>query len=126
MELADLSRDRQVALVALIEALVLSDGSVSEGEQREIGKLAEVFGEVEYRSLLDEADARYADLESLKNALKTITDRDSRELILGIVLEDVMASPSVGHAQSDLLQWLAGIWNIQIQEAPAETEERVS
>src|SRR5436190_1476065 len=49
MELSDLTHDERLALVALVEAVIASDATVSEDEQTHIATLAAVFGDEAYR-----------------------------------------------------------------------------
>ena len=50
MTFIELDREQQVALVALVEAVTLSDGYVSEGEEGQISKLADALGNDHYRA----------------------------------------------------------------------------
>ena len=116
MELADLTRHQQIALVALIEKIAMSDGTVVEGEQKEIAHLTEKLGEDNYRELLDEVDERIPDREELKKFLTTIDSQEVRNVIYGTAMEEVMLAPSTNHEQSDFLAWLKEKWAIQVQE----------
>jgi hypothetical protein len=117
MELTELNRRQQIALVALIEELILSDGTVGESEQSEIGQLAETLGEEHYRELLDEADEQIPDTAALKKLLCTITGQEARNLIYGTAMEEAMLGPSVKHEQAEFLAWLKQTWNIEIEES---------
>jgi len=116
MELTELTRNQQVALVALIEKIVLSDGTVVEQEQKEIGEIAEKLGEDNYRELLDDVDERIPDKGALKKFLATIIAQEARNLIYGTAMEEGMLAPSVGHEQSEFLDWLKEEWAVEIQE----------
>ena len=113
MELADLSHDQKIALVALMEAVAMSDTDVTEAEQREIGEVARALGDQEYRSLMEEADERFADLDSLKVFLQAVEDQEARELIYGTVWEEAIANPVLNPIESVLLDWLAREWDLQ-------------
>lgn len=116
MELTDLTRNQQFGLVALIEKIAMSDGTVAEGEQKEIGKIADKLGEDKYRELLDDVDERIQDKAALREFLTTITDQEARDLIYGTAMEESMLAPSVNHEQSELLEWLKGEWSIRIED----------
>lgn len=120
MEIRDLSHDHQVALAGLVEAVAMSDGVVSEGEAGAVGKMAAALGEDAYRQCLEEVESRFADLESLKEYLLTVTDREERELMYGVVVEEIMAIPVADHASSEILEWLRDTWNV-VEGAGDET-----
>jgi len=115
MTISDLSHKQRIALVALMEAVAMADGSVTEGESSRIGAVAEALGDDEYRRLLNEADERFEDLDHLKQFLETIADRNARELIFGTIWEEAVADPTIVHRESELLQWLSGAWGVDTE-----------
>lgn len=121
MTLSDLSHDQLVALAGLVQAVAISDGTVSDGEVGEIGKIADALGAEQYRALMNEADERFPDLDSLKAALSGIEGQAARDLIYGTAMREALADLSPDHAQSDLIQWLADTWQIRVdlQNEPA-------
>jgi len=123
MRIENLSHEQRIALVALVEAMAISDGAISEGEERKIGQVAEALGDEAYRSLLDEAEQRFADREQLREFLKTVTDAAAQELIYGAVMEEAVTVPSVDHAASELLNWLKGAWDIRVEMGPDEASQ---
>ena len=91
MELMELTRKQQVALVAVMEAVALADGVIAEGEQRDIAHLAGLMGDDIYRDLLDDADDMFPDEASLRQYLTTIEVQAARELIKnGVVDEGIL------------------------------------
>lgn len=118
MELTGLTRKQQVALTALMEAVAVSDGQITDGEQREIGLVAVALGEDTYQDLLDEADELFPDVETLKTFLGTVKHQDARDLIFGTVMEEVLSEPSVQHEKFALIEWLAKAWNINVEIKP--------
>ena len=114
MEIREMNRRQQIALVATIEALTVADGAVSENEEEEIGRIAAELGEETYRELLDEAEALCPDHDALERCLDTIADQEARELIYGLATEEMMASPSIEHWKSDFMNRLAAKWNIVV------------
>jgi hypothetical protein len=114
MTLSDLSHEQLVALAGLVEAVAISDGTVSEGEVREIGRIADALGDDRYRELLDEAEARFPDVGALKKALAAIRGEDARQLIFGTAVGEALADLSPDHGQSALIHWLAAEWSIQV------------
>ena len=115
MTLSGLSHDQKLGLVALLELFAMSDGVVSESETKQINKIVEGLGDEEYRKLMDEADTQFADVDMLKSWLEAIKERGARELIYGLVMEEVMNAPTTVH--TELLDWLKSEWNIQVTDA---------
>ena len=113
MNLKDLSRDEQLALVALTEVAVISDRNITDTEVEQIETIADEFGEDTFHELADEAERRFADRTTLKTFLKTITNPESRELILGTVLSETLAD-TLPHEQAEFMDWLAKEWNVTI------------
>lgn len=119
-KLTDLDAGERLALVALMEQIVLADGTVSAAEGVHVRKVVEMLGSEEYRRLTDEADERFKDDAALKDHLRTVTDPEARELILGTVLEEA-AMQGVGNEEDDLIHWLSSEWQVPIvSEAPPE------
>ena len=78
MTIKELAHNQKVALVALLEVLAVRDKAVSEGQERVIGNVAAELGDEEYRRLLDEAEMKFSDVESLKRFLKTIDEKPAQ------------------------------------------------
>jgi hypothetical protein len=123
MELEDLNQDERLALVGLMKLTVMSDGNVSEDELEYVEELVDAFGEDGYQQLLDAFEKRFADAETFRTFLQTITRQDARELIFGTVLEAAGVEAIEG-PEADLLDWLTKTWNIKIEIE--DEEETVS
>jgi len=121
MTISGLSYEQKLALVALLELFVMADGLVTEGEVKEINQIASELGDAEYRELMNEADARFKGIDNLKELLTTIRERAARELIYGLVLEEVMSAPSPTKVP-EILDWLKAEWQIEVSEAEPEEE----
>jgi hypothetical protein len=52
-------------------------------------------------------------LDALKTFLEAIENQEARDLIYGTAWQEAVATPSVNHAESELLSWLASTWGIQ-------------
>lgn len=113
MTISELSHEQRIALVALVKAIVMSNGDVTSGELSEIGQIViKLGGDEEYRSLLNEADERFSDLDDLKIFLRTIEEEEARSVIFGTVWEESVADPNITHEESELIEWVASIWDI--------------
>ncbi len=124
MDLADLNQDEQIALAGLLEFVVLASGHVTEDEQNEIDAIVEALGEDKYRKAVDEVDKRCPDEKALRTFLSTIGRQEARELIYGSVTEAAMTD-SVEGRRSELLDWLAGAWSIEVtyEDLPGDDEK---
>ena len=116
MTLTGLSHEQKLALVALLELFAMTDGVVTEGEVKQINRIADGLGEEAYRDLINEADSHFEDVEMLKASLQTIKERAARELIFGILMEEVMSAPATTHSP-ELLDWLKSEWDIEVTDA---------
>jgi hypothetical protein len=118
MTVSELSHDEQLALVALMEAVAITDDIVSDTEDAEIGKVASALGDETYRGLVAESEKRFADIEQLKAFLIAIRRQESRELILEEVMEEAGGAAAFNHADAELLNWLAKTWDIPVENVP--------
>jgi hypothetical protein len=114
MTLKELSRNEQLALVALTEVAVISDRTITDAEVAQIEDIVDELGDDTFQELADEAESRFPDRSSLKAFLKTITNPDARELILGTILSETLAD-TLPHEQAEFMDWLAREWTIQIK-----------
>lgn len=114
MELEDLNADERIALVGLVREVVMADSQVSEDEIDEVAEIVDAFGEEGYQAAVEAFDARFADEESFRRFLATITRQEARELIYGTVLQGAAADAIEG-GESELLSWLADVWKIEVQ-----------
>lgn len=113
MTLKELSRDEQLALVALTEVAVISDRDVTDQEVSQIDDIVGDLGEETFHALAEEAERRFAKRSDLKAFLQTITNPDARELIVGTVLSETLAD-TLPHEQAEFVGWLAREWNVPI------------
>lgn len=113
MTLKELSRDEQLALVALTEVAVISDRTITDNEVAQIEDIVDELGEDTFHELAEEAETRFPDRTSLKAFLKTIANPEARELILGTVLSETLAD-TLPHEQAAFVEWLAKEWNVTV------------
>lgn len=122
MNIPDLSRDEQLALVALTELAVISDRHITENEVDKVDEIVEALGEDVFQKLADEAEGKFADRQALKSFLSSITRQDARDLIYGTVLSESLAD-TIPHEQAQFMEWLASEWNItlNVESTPMDT-----
>ncbi len=114
MTLQELTRDEQLALVALSEVAVVSNRTVTDNEVAELDSLVHELGEESFHALAEEAERRFAEREALRTFLKTITRPEARELILGTVLTEALAD-TLPHDEARFLEWLTAEWGVPVQ-----------
>lgn len=114
MELGELTHLEQLALLGLIQFIGESNREVTDEESDAIAAIVAALGEEHYRKVAAEADERFDDEESLRNYLQTTGRPEARELIYGHVLEVAMGD-TIQKSESDLLEWLAEQWDLQVQ-----------
>ena len=120
--LASLTSDEKLALVALLKRFVSEDGEVSADEVDAIASVSAALGGDEYRRLVDEADARLATDDDTRAFLESITRQDARETIYEIVFE-AAAGEALQGLEPEMLDWLAKTWGIEIEVLPEPEEE---
>ncbi len=113
MSFTTLTHDQQLALIALMEAIAMANGTISEGERRGIDKVATDLGDEVYRTLLDEVDSRFESVDELKAFLKEIKEKEAQELIYGTVWEESVADPDIKQNEAELVNWLQAEWQIE-------------
>ena len=111
MDVAELTSQEQVALMALIDLLILSDGEVSEGEEAHIKMLVDEMGEEDYLDALDEARAWVTDVDDLEDLLRKVKRPEAQEMILAAVLE-VALDEGIDAREDELIELAARVWEI--------------
>ena len=118
MEIVDLKRDEQIALVGLIEFVAESNATVTDEEVQEISQIVDALGPDKYRQLAEAADERFANEASLKEHLLGVDRPEARELMYGIAL-DMALSDTENLRHSEMLDWLREQWDVSVKIAPA-------
>ena len=114
MELRELNHDERLALVALLELVLESDRTTVDGEVAELDKVIDALGRDEWQQLVDEVDRRFPTEVELQEFLPSIVRQDARDLIYGTAL-DTAIEDSVDLFESQLLDWLAKLWNVRVE-----------
>ncbi len=121
MELMDMNHKEKVACLALVHAVVAADNDTSPEEAEHIASLADEFGEDKYIALVDEANELVQTEDDLKAVVSDIIDQDTRDMVFETILECAIEN-GVVTAESELLEWLAEEWDIEIVFQDDETE----
>lgn len=121
MELRDLNHDEQLALLGLVQFIGESNHEVTDEESETIADVVQAIGVAHYRKVAGEADERFADEAALREFLVNVARPEARELIYGTALEVALAD-TMGHGESELLDWLANAWNIEVSVADDDSD----
>jgi hypothetical protein len=111
---SELNDAERMALVALTEVALRADANISESEVARLDEIVHEVGEETFRALTDEAEHRFADRQTVRVFLQTITRQEARELIYGTVLAEALTD-TMPHTESEFLDWLAQAWNITLK-----------
>jgi len=122
MNIADLSHDERLALVALTELAVISDRNITANEVDKVDEIVDALGEDVFQKLADEAETRFADRKTLKTFLSGITRQEARDIIYGTVLSESLAD-TIPHEQAQFLESLAAEWKVSLEVEPDSTEK---
>jgi hypothetical protein len=119
---ASLTADERLALVALIERVLLSERSADDEEAAALDAFVEEFGEADYAAQVARADSDFEHDDRFKAFLGTITDPESRELILGTVVELALVD-GVQTGEAEWIGWASEAWNVPVSVAGQEPQE---
>ncbi len=113
-QFSTLSHMELLALVGLLEYVIMADNFLTDDEEAQVQHVMASIGTARYEELIDEFDAEYADEQDFRSLLESITNQESRDLIYGNIVDISNANVLMGRT-SDLLEWLAKEWNIDIR-----------
>jgi hypothetical protein len=114
MELPDLTHDERLALVALLEWILKSNVRSTEDEYARIEGVVDALGEDAYQALADEVGTHFANDADLRTFLPSIARQEARELIVATVMDVAMAD-AVDTRESEMLEWLADLWQVDVE-----------
>jgi len=113
MTIAEMKPDELTALIGLAKFVIMSDRILTPEERLKFDAIIEKIGPEKFRELLDKFDTCCPDEDSFRQFLKKIVSQEARESIFRIVF-DLATVDSVDPIESDMLDWLAGEWDIRI------------
>jgi hypothetical protein len=119
--IATLTADERLALVALIERVLLSERPADEEEANALDAFVEKFGEADYAALVAQADSEFEDDDRFEAFLRTITDPDARELILGTVVELALVE-GILTGEAEWIGWTSEAWNVPVSVAGEDVQ----
>jgi hypothetical protein len=112
MNLADLTREEQLALGGLIRLMIRADGVFTDEEEERVDAIGEELGsrELVWRMISDSAQA-FKDDADLRRAAAAVSRVEARELMLG-VLTSVAVADSVTPGEMGLLDAVRVAWGV--------------
>ena len=114
MELQDLNADERIALVGLMKEVVMADRKCRRTSSTRSKRSSMPSARRATSRRWTPSTSRFLDQESFQRFLATITRQEARELIYGNVLQAAAADAIEGR-ESELLSWLADVWNIEVK-----------
>jgi len=112
MDIADLDSKERLALVALLEAVITADRSISEEEEFQLAEIIDALGEETYRKTVEFVDNKVEDEDDLKALLEDVERREAQELIYATVMDVAMSDVVLG-GEVPILDWVAKTWSLQ-------------
>lgn len=112
MQLDELTRDEQLALVGLVRLLVRLDGSFSESEREAVDELADDLGSERFWELIDEAGTSLSESEAIRAQAQRVT-RDEARLAIYDALLDLAMRDTISVEEDGLLEWLRSTWRLE-------------
>ena len=120
MEINQFTKDEKLALVGLIEHLLMADKVVSLEETEALKSVVSEIGEHDYRSLIHDYKSIIGNMDSFKQFLMNIERQEVREIIYGTLFE-IAEADFFDENESELLDWLAKEWKLEININNDET-----
>lgn len=121
MEITQFTKDEKIALVGLIEHLLMADKVVSLEETQSLRNVVSEIGEHAYRSLIHDYRSIISNIDSFKQFLLNIERQEAREEIYGTLFE-IAEADFFDENESELLDWLAKEWNLDINISNEEVD----
>ncbi len=110
-ELRDLSHDERVLLAGCMRAVMLADGSLQEGELKDLDRIYRRLDFHDYEACLDEFEEKYPDEESVMRAAGKVRNPGAQDLILKTMYELTVQNGAPEDAQESILMKLSRIWD---------------
>jgi uncharacterized tellurite resistance protein B-like protein len=112
MKAHQLTREEQLALVALLKLVVRADHGTSVGESVQLHRSATELGGLEtWTELAAEAESRFSDEAALQRHTATVTRRKARRFIFSRLVETAR-SCTIVEEEARILRWIADLWGI--------------
>jgi uncharacterized tellurite resistance protein B-like protein len=111
--LADLDAVEANAFTVLVRTVVRADGGVSDLEREALAAIADEMGQERFWKFMERADY-VTGKEAVERAASRVARTSARELIFA-TLSDLAASETIVETEASVLDWLAGLWKLEIR-----------
>lgn len=111
LEIGDLTREEDLALIGLLKAVIQSDKKLSFDENEELKRVAGLMGPERFHERVGEAKELFVTLSDIKRYARGIDRKPARRLIFDL-LQEMAKRDGVEPAEDDLLAWLAESWEL--------------
>lgn len=109
-----LTREEKMVLIAVMKFIVSTDGVITDREIDDINELAEKKGFEDFRKVFDDVDREVQSIDDLKDLVRKIERRESRELILAYALEFSRADADINPHEIEILKFMSRTWGIKL------------
>ena len=98
--------------MALLDAVIAADRSVSEEEEFQLAEIIDALGEDVYRETLEIVDDKIENEDDLKALIEDVDRSEAQELIYATVMDVAMSDVVLG-GEVPILDWVAETWSLQ-------------
>jgi uncharacterized tellurite resistance protein B-like protein len=112
MEMDELTREEEVALIGLLKAVIQADKQLSFEENEELKRVATQMGADRFHERVTEAKQLFKTLGDIKTYAQKVERPEARERIFAFVRE-MARQDGVIEPEEELLTWLAETWGVE-------------
>jgi hypothetical protein len=111
LEIGDLTREEDLALLGLLKAVIQADKKLSFDENEELKRVATLMGRERFHERVSEAKEMFITLSDIKRYVRGIDRQPARRLIFDL-LRQMAQHDGLEPAEDDLMAWLAESWGL--------------
>jgi hypothetical protein len=111
LEIADLTREEDLALIGLLKAVIQADKELSFEENEELKRIAGLMGRERFHERVGEAKEMFVKLSDIKGFVRKIDRKPARRLIFDL-LKYMAERDGINPAEDELMAWLAEVWEL--------------
>jgi uncharacterized tellurite resistance protein B-like protein len=120
--LDQLTDQEGLALIALAREIVSLDGRLPDAEREALDNVAAELGPERYDALLEHSNRLTGTDEELEEIVGAVERPAAREAIYG-ALFDLASTSSIDPAELELLDWLAEVWELEVDDGDGAEDE---
>ena len=112
LEMSELTREEDLALIGLLKAVIQADKKLSFEESEELERVAALVGADRFHERVSEAKALFITLDDIKEHARQVEREPARQLIFNLLLE-MAKRDEVVPEEEELLSWIAELWGVE-------------